>query len=602
MPLDMKMKNVIIFGLIAIIALQTLYFVHSNGANVLVHDDLGFAPLAQAVKHGTSVWDIKEFSEFRDQRPVFPNLILIVNIVLASWNVMYQLYFGWFLITLSLVPMYLILKNTDRRLKWIIILVAAFLFNTAQYVSFLMDIASRQMVLTSTAIIFGIYFINRVQSQRIALLPAILCAIIASFSGIAGLSLWIVGVLSLIDFNKIKKIPLLIWVSSAIVSLYVYFATYAFGAENKPISVIGFFTLGSLKLVLLYLSNGLIPAIERLVPIQIAAGFVILLLVTVGPIYLKKRQKEIRAIVPWIQFGLIGLFYAVMTALARADEQAPLSHYITIDLFAQISAIVIATMIFLQIYNNSTDNHKKTIVSVIFAVFIITVITTLSASYVVGWYDGSVYHKEDMAYLECMTNPIFDFKCTVIDSERDVLYNGGTIIKELHLGPFASQAESLTYLNDPLLQESNWKNINGSLNGLGAVEYIDSIPTNSNKQIQVNKTQTFVDITGWGVISKDNSAIDPVSKIRERLGITEKNPMIDGAYIFIDNKVHTKIHYGQLRLDITKTYSQVTTKNSGWNGIIDLRELSNGCHDVSVRLVVGNQYYEIAGNPQICIN
>lgn len=583
------------------IALQALSFVHSYGVNVHVVDDLSFAPIAQAVKHGTPFWDIKDFSEYRNQRPIFPNLLLVANIILSSWNVTYQLYFGWFLIALSVVPMYLILKNTDNRLNWLIILIAAFLFNTAQYVSFLMDIASRQMVLTSTAIIFGIYFLNRVRSQRAALLPAILFAVIASFSGIAGLSLWIVGILSLIDFNKIKKTPLLIWISSAVVALCVYFANYGFDAENQPIRTSGFFSLGSLKLILSYLSNGLVPQIARFVPIQVFTGFVILLLVIGGPIYLRRRQKETKTIVPWVQFGLVGLLYAIMTAFGRADELAPLSHYATIDLFAQISAVIIATMIFLQVHNNSSDKRKK-ISLIIFSIFILAIIMSLSASYVVGLYNGSIYHKDSISYLECITNPIFDFKCTIIDSNRDLMQKDGQILEEYHLGPFANQEESLAYLGDPLLKEGNWKNVKGDLTGLGAIEYIGSIPTNSNKQIQVNKTETFVDIIGWGVISKNNSAIDSTSKIREILGISEKNPRIDAVYVFIDNTIHTKAYYGELRPDVSEMYSQVTTHNSGWNGIIDLRELSIGCHDVSVRLVAGNQYYEIMSTSQICIN
>ncbi|MGI0011776.1 MAG: hypothetical protein ACREAE_10300, partial [Nitrosopumilaceae archaeon] len=340
-------------------------------------------------------------------------------------------YFGWFLIVLSIVPMYLILKKTDHRLIWIIIPIVAFLFNTAQHVSFLMDIASRQMVLASTGIIFSVYFINRVQFQKAALLPAVLFTIIASFSAIPGLLVWIVGVLSLTNFDKTKKTPLLIWISSAFVVFFVYFTNFSFGAENKPINPLGFFTLDSLKLLLLSMSNGLILKITPFVPIQIIAGFAIISLIIGGPIYLRLKQKEIKAIVPWIQFGFIGLFYAVMTTLARADLQVPLSHYVTISVFSQISALIIATIIFLQIHNRSSDKHKKIAVS-IFSIFIAIVVISLSASYLGGWHDGSIYHKEKISYLECMTNPIFDFKCTIMDSERDVVYRNGKILKDLH--------------------------------------------------------------------------------------------------------------------------------------------------------------------------
>lgn len=596
-----KIRNIIIFLVISIIALHTLYFIHVYGVNVLVVDDLPFVSIAQAIKNGDHFWNVEEFVEYRDQRPIFPNLILIVNMVLASWNVMYQLYFGWLLIVLSIIPMYSILKKTDHRLIWIIIPITAFMFNTAQHVSLLMDIASRQMLLGSMGIIFSIYFINKIQSHKMALLPATLFAIVASFSAIPGLLVWIVGVLSLTNFDKTKKMPLLIWLSSAFVVFFVYFANFSFGVENKPINPLGLFTLDSLKLFLLSASNGLIPKFTTFVPIQIIAGLVVISLIIVGPIYLRLKQKEIKLIMPWIQFGLIGLFYAVMTIVARADLDVPLSHYVTIDKLSQISALIIAAMIFLQIHNSSNVKYKKTIVS-IFSIFVVIIVISLSTSYVSGWYDGFIYHKEKISYLECMTNPIFDFKCTMLDSERDMVHENGKMLKELRLGPFANQDESQIYLQDPLLKEDNWKNMRDDLGGFGAIEYIDSMAVGHDGKILVNKIKPLIDIAGWGVISKNYTSVDPVSKIREILWIKEKNPKIDAAYVFIDNKIHTKAYYGQLRSDISETHNEVTTRVSGWNGIIDLHELSDECHYVSIRLVIGNQYYEINNSSQICIN
>ncbi|MGI0010685.1 MAG: hypothetical protein ACREAE_04715, partial [Nitrosopumilaceae archaeon] len=152
------------------------------------------------------------------------------------------------------------------------------------------------------------------------------------------------------------------------------------------------------------------------------------------------------------------------------------------------------------------------------------------------------------------------------------------------------------------LKADNWKNMKESLEGFGAIEHIDSASIGYDGKILVNRTKTLIDIVGWGVISKNYTSVDSVSKIREMLGIKEKNPSVDAAYVFIDDKIHTKAYYGQLRSDISETHNEVTTRLSGWNGIIDLRELSDECHDVSVRLVIGNQYHKINSEYQICIN
>lgn len=587
--------------MVSMLALQTLYFIHVSGVNTPHLDDWYYVPLAQSMKNGDPFWEVKEFVLYADQRPIFPNLILLVNVVLTSWNVMYTLYFGWFLLALSIVPTYLILKKTDYRLIWIIIPIVAFLFNLAQYETFLMDVASRWMLLTSLGIIFSVYFINRVQFQKAALLPAILFAIIASFSSFIGLVLWIVGVLSLTNFDKTKKTPLIIWVSSAFVVFLIYSTNYTYDFELHPINPRGTSTLDSFQNILLYLSNGLIPHPTSLLVIQLIAGFVIISLIIGGPIYLRLRQKEIKAIVPWIQFGLIGLIGALIAVLVRAgDPEFPLPHYITIAVFAQISALVIATVIFLQIHNGLSDIRKKRVASKIFLILIVITIIPLSASHIWGWNSGFNWHEARYSDLECLTNPIFNFNCSKFDIHKDLIQKNAKILKELHLGPFANQDESLTYLQDPLLREENWEKMEENLEGSGAIEYVDSKPIGSDGKIQVNKIKTLIDMAGWGVVSTDKISIE--SKIRELIDLPEGYLRVVGAYVFIDNKIHTKVHYGVARSDIYETYVEVTTKNSGWNGIIDLRELSPECHDVSVRLVNGNQYYEITSEYQICIN
>jgi len=382
----------------------------------------------------------------------------------------------------------------------------------------------------------------------------------------------------------------------------IYSINYTYDGETRPIDPFGLFTFDSLQYILLYVSNGLTPHLTFFLAIQTIIGFVIISLIIGGPIFLRLRQKEIKSVIPWIQFGLIGLFGALATAVARAAMEFPAPHYITIAAFSQISALVIATMIFAQIYNASSDRHKKTVASIIFLIFIVIMILSLGASYYGGWNDGFSWHEARYSQLECITNPIFDFNCSIYDDYKDIIQKNAKILKELSLGPFANQDESLTYLQDPLLKEDNWEKMTANLEGFGAIEYVDSEPIGSNGKIQVNKIKTLIDVVGWGVISKDKSSIKSVSKIRELLDLPERHPNVDAAYVFIDNKIHTKVHYGVGRSDIYEIYNEVPTRFSGWNGIIDLRELSSECHDVSVRLVNGNQYYEIPSEYQICIN
>ena len=74
--------------------------------------------------------------------------------------------------------------------------------------------------------------------------------------------------------------------------------------------------------------------------------------------------------------------------------------------------------------------------------------------------------------------------------------------------------------------------------------------------------------------------------------LKNKNLSVESTYIFIDDKVHSKAVYGFLRKDL-ETYGLEERSFFGWQGIIDPKKISFGCHDVSIRVVSGNEYSEI---------
>jgi hypothetical protein len=183
----------------------------------------------------------------------------------------------------------------------------------------------------------------------------------------------------------------------------------------------------------------------------------------------------------------------------------------------------------------------------------------------------------------------------------DVFNKNGKTLEKLRLGPFANQKDSKYYFQDSLLNDKNWNNLKKDLEINGEIEYIDSINIKSKNIIQENRSKNTIEITGWVVISKKHVDLDPAFKIRKIMGISEKNPRPDGVYVFIDEHINSKVNYGKLRDDIRSEYADVSQRNSGWNGVIDLQGLSDKCHDVSIRVVLGDQYNEIKSKSQICI-
>ena len=74
---------------------------------------------------------------------------------------------------------------------------------------------------------------------------------------------------------------------------------------------------------------------------------------------------------------------------------------------------------------------------------------------------------------------------------------------------------------------------------------------------------------------------------------------VESIYIIVDDEVHSKAVHGFLRKDLQK-YGLEERSFSGWQGIIDTKEISIGCHDISIRIVSGNEYSELNSEKQLC--
>ena len=138
-----------------------------------------------------------------------------------------------------------------------------------------------------------------------------------------------------------------------------------------------------------------------------------------------------------------------------------------------------------------------------------------------------------------------------------------------------------TSINDPLLDNVSWKNMT-IVPGFGYVDLIDSKLTNDNPEIFIHNTKIITHIAGWGLFSQENTTVKY-------------------AYVFVDNVVQSKAYYGLLRPDIPKTYGLHVSSYSGWYADLDLRKLSLGCHNLSVRLASDLKYSEIKTGTRICV-
>lgn len=430
-----QQNHVLIFlgaGFFAILALTFILF---YGVNLPFWDDWNFVNIVVAAYDGEKFWEEKHFFNYVAHRFIIPHLILISIGLFFSWNLIYAMLFGWFFLIGSIVFLYFLIKEHNPQFKWLIIPISAILFSPLQYENFLWAHTSLAWFLTMCSITASIYFLNK---KKTSLPFAVTFAVIASFSTLLGLLIWPVGVISL--FRKTKSMT--IWLSCMTVVFITYFFNY-FSEKERVVDGIlvkiispriqfeTLFTKDAYEYILLYLSNGLETNLYFL---QLLSGVLILIVILTTIVWsFKKFRNDKNRLVPWIQFGLIGIFAAIMTELGRIGLRwgvPDTSRYITMSNFSLIAFIVIITIIIFGL-----GWQKKNIQRSIASVFLIFVII-LSSSYYQGWIEGSNWHEARTMDLECITDSSREFKCPNVFWRAEELVESATQLKERNLGPF----------------------------------------------------------------------------------------------------------------------------------------------------------------------
>lgn len=576
-------KKIILCGT-TFFALHTLYFIYSLSVNVPITDEWHWVPFVKMVMNGEPFWEFHSFWIYSMHGMLFPNLVFILSILLSSWNFIYLMYFGWILVSISVFVIFLILKNTFPNATWLIIPIAAIMYNPVQYENFLWALAGVQWFMVSSFMYLTIYFLNKINSNRYFILPSILCGIVSTFSGAPGISIWIVGFYSIFFQSKWKKSSLIIWTTALIVIFSIFFFVLSASDIIKGEYEASMFSINGINQFLFYLSHGIVLKFNLL---RFIAGVFILISIISPILYFLLKKKMDCRFIPWIQLGFVGIFSAGLTVLGRFSTTGGIpSRYSTISVFDQIAALVIATIIIYSIYSRLSSTIIKKIIFVVHLTLFLLLILSLSSAYYFGWREGYQWKHMHDEFLECLLNPVFEFKCvnpTNFNLHNHV-YEYSPILLDLNLEPFHDKI--LVPTTVPLLNDKEWNNMKMSLTSGGKIENIRFDAFNELNQnlpnYEFDDKSRNLQIYGWVILKN-------------------KNLSVESIYIFIDDKVYSKAVYGFLRKDLEK-YGLEERSFSGWQGIIDPKKILFGCHDVSIRVVSGNEYSEIYSGKKLCKN
>lgn len=587
-------KNIIIFSIVSLFATQALYVIFIQGLGHPAPDEIEIIPSIELFLNGDSWWNDKWFLQHFEHRIILTNFIFYLNALLDEGNTVHLMYLGWFFNLVSILPLYILLKKIDKKFIWLIIPISALMFNLSQTTCFTWSLCSISWHLTSLLVILTIFFISKIDEHRRNLVLSLVCSVLVSFTMFQGLLIWFVGFIGLFFIQKNKKSNLLIWFIFAVFTILLFFTNYDFDAidemQNKSnnFEIKNIFTNKGLSYILLFLSNGLFVQKSALIFLQYLIGVGIIFSIISSIFYFKKIKFDIKPLIPWFQFGLYAIFGSLILAIGRIEVvSANASRYNSWSMFGQISSIVLILVLLLYFYNNSKGKQKKLVIKIL----IIFLFVILGSGILIGSYSGfkigNDLYEKNLLTIDCLRNPIFELKCHSAYYYEEG-YNNIKKLRDLKLGIFANQFISI---NDPLLDNSNWKSMSIQPNGFGKIEYIDSNFNTDRYQtlkpklnIHLNDNSSVVDIGGWGIFGENNKNVESV-------------------YVFVDNKVHSSGYYGYQSPNNTEILGEklIPSYYAGFGGIILLENLSPGCHTISIRIVNQNEYYEIPSHSQLCI-
>jgi hypothetical protein len=568
-----------------IFALHSLFFIFTYSVNLPMTDEWHFVSFAKMVLNGEPFWEFEKFLIYNGHLLLFPNLVLAVNIFLFSWNFSYLMIFGWFLVCISSLLLFLILRKTYPKMILLIAPISAILFSPLQYENFLWAAPSVQLYFISFSMILSIYCLTRINSNRFFIIPAIVSGIISSFSGISGLVIWIVGFYSILLQNQWKKSSLLIWSIATTMVLLFYYVLFSQNIIFKNEFSDELVSISGIKFFIFYLAHGLALKYDL---IRWSTGSIIFVSIIGFAIYVLIQRKIGLNLTPWIQLGLAGILSGGLTLIGRFSFSASFpSRYAAFTVWDQVATLVIITVLTYYIYNKINSDKKRKLILTIYSMGVIAFIILLISAYFFGYRDGEIWKNMNDEFLECLINPVYDFKCihpNNVSNLHNTVYTNAPILYDLNLYPY----HNIELKNSavPLLLDSSWNKMNGNLKSHGEIEHI-----------QIDKwTEIYQDSTKF-----EFTDVEELLLIYGWANFLNSEKSVESIYVFVDDEVHSKGMHGFLRKDLD-TFGLGTRSLSGWYGIIDPNEISYGCHSVSVRITHDNMFSEIYLEKQLCKN
>ena len=523
----LKYQNLVIFLFIAFLAIQAFSLIEIYKINFPYAFDMTSMTIFLDYMYSTDDYTTQEFfdtllSETNSRGIIFPKLIVTPNYLVNNFDSGNIFYLNWIVVSLTLAMIFFTIKNSNKKLYWTLIPISAFLFSplvNSNYWNYTMLI----WYLVGFCVVSVVYLMTKKRTISNTVY-AITFSIIATYSIPMGLTVWIIGSLSMFKtFLRKKTIiekPTLIYFSSLILIGIVYYTGNI--SSQAVISVDKLVSLESLSVLTTFLA---VPFKLKFSELMIFFGTSSLAISIIIIYYLGTIRKKFTDIFPWILFLIASLSGAVLLRIGRFDSyfEGNLPYYSPIAGLFQIGLIMLIAVLILDIKQNHSLKKKNLILFLLISIIILQMVL-LIPSYYNGWWKADYYYNEKIEHMKCYS--------------LDTDWENCKIIYEESLDTENSHYDNLRILNYFIKNKSNIFSENLNFN-----EY-------TIKELQYFQSALMLEqeVINGEILSVNNQLLLETNKINitdESLiisGIIYENDIsnVDVLYLLVDGKPFAK--------------------------------------------------------------
>ena len=541
-----KYQNKIIFLCVTFFALHWIFFTWAHKINVPY--SMEFLPIK-------IVYDFMTTDIFQVQELFVPTinnhilgisyLISFPNLYFNSFDVVNMHFLQFPIYAGVLFFIYLLIKKTDKKLVWILIPTSAFVFNPLMSSSDNFFTAWHSIV-PQLAIISVIFLFNKKTVTITTFVICIILGIIATFSSLWGIVIWMAGIFSLINYKSeekklVEKKWLFIWIAILSIVGFVYYQLY----PESGLSEIGKsspFSIEGLSFITTFLSAGFRLKFEVLMVLVGSAS----ILFSIFCISYFIKLKKISSIKPWLNFLLVGISIAVVVQLGRGHLAHHLGnepYYIYFSQFFQIGLLVLIGFLILNLRDDIQKNRVKALV-IFLLVILVTQSILLIPSYYTGWTRADHYFEKKLDFMECYS----------LSSNPDCLKSSGALADldsrrlmnyflENNFSFFSEKNFNLKNKQDMNFFKTVWSEKPATDIGLSEIESINDSLVFENETFMVE--EPLVIIKGWS--------------------LDENKKQLDSIYLIANGEPFLKYEHFYPRNDISENLGMGAALNSGWS-------------------------------------